>query len=273
MPELPDVEAIRRYLVAGGLVGRTVTGVDLLWPRAVRTPSPEEFSRDLPGRRIREVRRRGKHLVLALAERPPRALVLHLRMTGSLLVHQAARERPRYTRNVLLLDGGLELCFVDPRKLGAMWLVLDEAEVLAGLGPEPLGPEFTPEALGQRLAGRDAPVKALLCDQAVVAGIGNIYADEVLFLAKVHPLTRGRDMSRAGTERLHEAIVVRLTQAIETLAPLVAGGGPPTETEGGLDALLVPRSEGAPCGRCGGTISRVPVRGRSTYFCPDCQTK
>ena len=143
MPELPEVEAVRRQLDSQGLVGRRVTGVELLWPRAVRMPSEEEFSSDVVGRRILRIRRRAKYLVLELGRRPRRALLLHLGMTGSLVVQQSGLERPRHTRNTLILDGGLELCFVDPRKLGAIWLVKDESEVLAKLGPEPLDSAFT----------------------------------------------------------------------------------------------------------------------------------
>ena len=165
----------------------------------------------------------------------------------------------------------MELCFVDPRKLGAMWLVKDEMEVLAGLGPEPLAPEFTLEVLGQRLSGRAAPIKALLCDQAVVAGIGNFYGDEVLFLAGIHPLTPGRLTSKVQLRRLHEAIVARLAEATEQLVPLVGCGGPPTEAERSPDALLMPRTEGATCSRCGTPVRRIVLRGRSSYFCPRCQ--
>lgn len=273
MPELPDVEAVRRYLMAQGLVDRAIEGVELLWPRAVRAPSQEEFGEQISGRRVGGVRRRAKYLVLDLSGHPGRKLILHLRMTGSLRLVRSGMERPPHTRNVLLLDGGDELCFVDPRKLGAIWLVGDEEEVLAGLGPEPLDPAFTPEVLAQRLSGRSAPIKALLCDQAVVAGIGNIYADEVLFVARMHPLTPGRLTSSRKARQLHQAIVTRLTEAVEQLAPLVPGGGPPTESGEGKELLLVPRSEGAPCARCGAPIRRIPVRGRSSYFCPRCQRR
>ena len=180
MPELPDVEIVRRYLICQGLVGRTIAGAQILWPRAVRSPSVGDFRSGLSGRSITDIRRRGKYLILDLDGHPTLVLVLHLRMTGSLLVKEAGLENPRHTRNVLLLDGGAELCFVDPRKLGAMWLVTDEADVTGGLGPEPLDPAFSPEVLARRLSGRTAPIKALLCDQGIVAGIGNIYADEVL---------------------------------------------------------------------------------------------
>ena len=273
MPELPDVEAVRRYLISQGLVGLTMTGVELLWPKAARGTGEDEFRSDISGRRIRDIRRRGKYLILELGGRPSRVLIMHLRMTGSMLVQQAGQDRPQYTRNVLLLERGLELCFVDPRKLGMMWLVSDEAEVLAGLGPEPLDPAFTSELLAERLSGRDAPVKALLCDQATVAGIGNIYGDEVLFMAGIHPLKRGRLISPEEMVRLHEAIVSRLSKAIKPLIPLVPGGGPPSESEQWQTELLMPRSEGTPCGGCGAPASRVVVRGRSSYFCGRCQAE
>ena len=272
MPELPDVETVRRYLVDRDLVGQTITGAQILWPRAIRSPSKEEFVADVSDRSITDIRRRGKYLILDLNGRPARVLILHLRMTGSLLVRESGLERPRHTRNVLLLEDGAELCFVDPRKLGVMWLVGDEADVLANLGPEPLDPAFTPEVLAQRLSGRTAPVKALLCDQAVVAGIGNIYADEILFYSGVHPLRSGKLVSLSDVQRLHSAIVVRLTEAIQQLAHL-AGVGPATESPEGRERLLVPRSDGSPCGTCGTPISRVMVRGRSSYFCRSCQAE
>ena len=268
MPELPEVEATRRHLVSQGLVGRTITGVELLWAGAARGLSAEAFTSDVSGRRIRDVRRRGKYLILALTGRPGRALVLHLRMTGSLLVQAHGAERPTYTRNVLLLDGGLELRFVDPRKLGTMRLVSDEAEVLAGLGPEPLDPEFTPEGLAGRLSGRTAPVKALLCDQAFVAGIGNLYADEVLFLACIYPLTPGGGLSLEDARRLHEAIVERLSEATQALVPWYAQRGQPDYGGSRPELLLLPRKEGAECTHCGEPVRRIIVRGRSSYFCP-----
>jgi formamidopyrimidine-DNA glycosylase len=273
VPELPDVETVRRYLIARGLVGRAITGAQILWPRAVRSPSEEEFVSEVSGRRIIDIRRRGKYVILDLDGRPARVLILHLRMTGSLLVKEAGLERPRHTRNVLLLDGGEELCFVDPRKFGVMWLVADEADVLAGLGPEPLDPAFTSAVLARRLSGHTAPVKALLCDQRIVAGIGNIYADEALFASGIHPLEQGGLLSPNEGRRLHRAVVVRLTEAIQQLAPLIGNGGPATESREGLERLLVPRSEGVPCSACDTPISRVIVRGRSSYFCGRCQAE
>ena len=273
MPELPDVEAVRRYLLSRGLVGRTVLGAKLLWPRAIREPSASQFRSEIRGRKIHDVRRRAKYLILELNGLPPRSLVFHLRMTGGLVLLSAEEERPRHTRNVLVLSDRWELCFVDPRKLGMMWLVEHESEVLAGLGPEPLDPAFTTEALGERLLRRNAPVKALLCDQAVVAGIGNIYADEILFSAGIRPMKIGTRLRRKQLEMLHRVIVERLSEAVEALTPLAGSDGPPTESERGRETLRVPRSEGAPCTHCGTLISRLVVRGRSSYFCSKCQTK
>ena len=273
MPELPDVEAVRQYLLAQGLVGRTITGVELHWPRAVRVPSEREFESDLPGRRIREIRRRAKYLILALGGRDGRVLILHLRMTGSLLVQKAGLDRPRHTRNVVFLEGDIELCFVDPRKLGMMWLVRDEEEVLSGLGPEPLDPAFTSEVLTRSLGGREAPVKALLCDQAVLAGLGNIYADEVLFVAGIRPVKRGGQMSANEIQRLHKAIVTRLEEATGLLVSLVPGSSPAPVGQQPLRSLQLPSSKGAPCSRCGTPVGRVVLRGRSSYFCPSCQTE
>ena len=272
MPELPDVEAICRYLVAEGLVGRTVTGVELLWPRAVRSPTPSEFEVELKGQSIRELGRRAKYLVARLNGQPSRTLLIHLGMAGTLRLRPQERgPRPAYTRNVLVVDGGVELCFVDPRKFGGFWLVSDEAEVLDGLGPEPLESTFTPAVLAEQLSRRNAPVKALLLDQGLVAGIGNIYADEALFLAGIHPLKRGSDLSRKEADGLHTAIVESLTEAIEPLVTYYASGGQPTYAQQEPERLSMPRSVGEPCPRCGTPVGRVVVRGRSSYFCPSSQ--
>ena len=269
MPELPDVEATRRYLLNSGLAGRSVERVELLWPRAVRTPGIEDFVLTLHGLRIEEVGRRAKFLLLSLEQ--GWTLMMHLRMTGSLLVQPADSPRPAMTRNLYVLDDGRELRFVDPRKLGQIWLTQDTAPILARLGPEPLDPEFTADVMGALLHGRSAPVKALLCDQSVIAGIGNIYADELLFAAGIDPLSPGSRLSGQQVERLHAETGPMLHGAIETLTASMPYHGPPTESAEGLQRLRVPRKEGAPCSQCGVAILRVPVRGRSTYFCPACQ--
>jgi formamidopyrimidine-DNA glycosylase len=269
MPELPDVEAVRRYLSARGLEGLAFTGATILWPKAIKTPSLEEFVLGITGRRIGPIGRRAKYLLFPLDD--GQTLIAHLRMTGSLLVEPATQDRHPMTRNIFSLDDGRELRLVDPRKLGMVWLVQDTAQVLKGLGPEPLEPDFTPQALGAQLRGRKVPIKALLCDQAVVAGIGNIYADEVLFVSGVHPLTQGSEVTGDQVKKMHGVIIEILSWAIERMAPLVSRGGPPTESAEGLLALEVPRKRGGSCSWCDDPIVRVAVRGRSTYFCPRCQ--
>ena len=174
-------------------------------------------------------------------------------------------------RNVLLLDDGRELRFLDQRKLGMLWLVNDLEPLLQGLGTEPLEDGFTLELLQQRLDGRNAPIKALLCDQTVVAGIGNIYADEVLFAARIHPLKPAVHLSAEEIRGMHHAIRTVLAEAVEKLAGSMPFGGPPTESEEGSHHLRVPREKDTPCTLCGEMIDRVRVRGRSTYYCPACQ--
>lgn len=276
MPELPDVEALRRFLVRLGVPGRRITAVDLRWPRAVREPSPGEFVRGLEGRLVRGLARRAKFLLFRLDD--GHTWIVHLRMTGNLALAPVDCPYHPHTRNAFHLDDGRALWFLDQRKLGQMWLVGDEDRVLAGLGPEPLAPDlsphpaFTPALLAEGVRGRRLPIKALLMEQSFVAGLGNIYADEVLFSARLHPLARADRLERGQVEALHRAIVTVLAEAVLRLEALVArAAGPPTESEEGVELLRVPRREGAPCTACGAPVCRVPVRGRSTYFCPRCQ--
>ena len=269
MPELPDVEATRRYLLNSGLAGCSVKNVELFWSRAVRTPGIEDFVLTLCGQRIESVGRRAKFLLFPLDQ--DWTLVMHLRMTGSLLVEDADEPRPAMTRNLYVLDDGRELRFVDPRKLGQIWLVEDTDSLLGRLGPEPLGPGFTVDVLQSCLAKRSAPIKALLCDQAVIAGIGNIYADELLFASGIQPLLPGSGLSSQQVERLHAEIEPMLTAATDTLTASMPFHGPPTESAEGLQRLKVPRGRNGVCSQCGGEITRVPVRGRSTYYCRACQ--
>ncbi len=276
MPELPEVEATRRYLLSADLVGKVVTGADVLWPGAIRGGPVEAFVLGITGRPILDIGRRAKHLLLRLGEGPnpsPATLAVHLRMTGGLLVAHGSEPRPEFTRNVILFDDGREIRFLDPRKLGTLRLVDDETELTADLGPEPLDPSFTPEVLASRLKGRSAPIKALLLDQSIVAGVGNIYADEALFAAGIRPTRAAKRLSRADHSALHAAIVDALSRAVEELAGLMPAGEPLAETSLGRNVLRVPRAAGQPCPRDGGEIRRQVIRGRSAYFCPRCQPR
>ncbi|MDH5696437.1 MAG: DNA-formamidopyrimidine glycosylase, partial [Dehalococcoidia bacterium] len=188
MPELPEVETTKNELVPH-IIGHRITGVTLFWDGVVRQPAVEEFCLRLMGQEITGVARRGKYLILSLSS--GEALIIHLKMSGSLLIKPASAQPDKYTRAILYLSNENQLQFRDPRKLGAIWLVEDKNTVIGKLGPEPLEADFTPQLLAQRLSKRSAPIKALLCDQGFIAGIGNMYADEALFSARIHPLRQG----------------------------------------------------------------------------------
>jgi len=269
MPELPEVETVKNELVPH-ILGRKITGIDLPWEGIVKTPSVEEFRSRLVGQKITGLSRHGKYLVLDLSSAD--ALVMHLKMSGSLLFGSDATEPPEYTRAVFHLEEGTRIFFRDPRKFGGVWLVSDWKMVTKKLGPEPLEPEFTPQVLAQRLKNRKAPVKALLCDQSVIAGIGNMYADEALFAAKINPLRSGSSLTPEELERLHHAIQQTLRAAIRNKgASIVNYYRPGGETGTAHFEFKVAHGRGKNCPDCGRPIQRIPVRNRGTYFCPECQ--
>jgi formamidopyrimidine-DNA glycosylase len=265
MPELPEVETIKNEL-APHIIGHTVTDVTLFWQGIVRQPSVEEFCSRLIGQKITGVERRGKYLIFSLSS--GEALIIHLKMTGSLLL----KPPDRFIRAILQMDGGTKIYFRDPRKFGAMWLVADKNTVVNKLGPEPLGAGFTPKILAQRLSGRTAPIKALLCDQNFIAGIGNMYADEALFLAKIHPLRSGKSLSSEEVKRLYRAIRQVLSAAInEKGASVDTYFRPSGEIGTAHFQFKVAHRRGGSCPLCGTRLQRLPVRNRGSYFCPRCQ--
>ena len=265
MPELPEVETIKNEL-APHIIGRAVTGITLFWQGIVRQPSVEEFCARLIGQKITGIGRRGKYLIFDLTS--GEALIIHLKMSGSLLL----KPPERFTRAILHLDGGTKLFFRDPRKFGAMWLVEDKNTVVDKLGPEPLEADFTPKILAQRLSKHTAPIKAVLCDQNFVAGIGNMYADEALFSARIHPLRSGKSLSQQEVERLHRAIRQVLSAAINNKGASVDTYFRPDGQIGTAHfQFKVAHRGGEPCPVCGTPIQRLPVRNRGSYFCPKCQ--
>lgn len=278
MPELPEVETVVRR-VRALLVGHTFGSQPFLaWPRVVHTPDLKEFRSLLPGHRVQAVDRRAKYILLSLdrGQRDPRSgrpdegtawtLVFHLGMTGHLQVVPASAPPDPFSHTVLPLEDGIELRFRDPRKFGKLWLVPDATLVVGGLGPDPLDPSFTADMLAGLLQGRRT-LKALLMDQAVIGGIGNVYADEALFAAGLHPLRPAGELTREEVGRLRAAIVSVLETAIRHETDGYLG---PNER---LMALTYSRTEGRPCRRCGGPIHRIQVHARSTYFCPACQPR
>jgi formamidopyrimidine-DNA glycosylase len=267
MPELPEVENTRRYLIKSGLPGRTLIRATISWARSVRLPVLEDFVLGIPGKRVEAVNRRGKYLLLPLDS--TETLVLHLGMTGRLRVHSPSQPAPPLLRHTISLDDGRELRFIDPRKIGHLWLVGDPEPIVGALGPEPLDGGFTPEVLAQVLRGRSTPIKALLLEQSVIAGLGNLYADESLYLAGIHPERLASDLSAAEVSRLRDAVVGALTRSVAEYdrARKEFWPDPPFA----LSPWTIPREAGASCPRCGGPVEMIRVRGRSTYFCPQCQ--
>ncbi len=275
MPELPEVENARRYLVQAGLPGRRICGVSVGWAKTVQRPSLEDFVLGLMDRTVQSIRRRGKYLLLPLAasgsgSESNSALVIHLGMTGGLRVQPKTQEPHPMVRHTFDLDDGRELRFIDGRKFGKLWLADDLEQVLPRLGPEPLDDGFTPEILAKALSGRNAPVKALLLEQSLVAGLGNLYADESLYLAGVHPLKPGSELSDIEISRLRDGIVAALERAVAQYDRNRQENWPDPPTA--LGTWTIPRQKDIPCPRCGGAISGIRVRGRGTYFCVNCQS-
>ena len=271
MPELPEVETIRRQL-APLVEGRRLAALGISDPRWCLPLAPDALRDALEGRRVQRLGRRGKYLVWEAEGEV--FLALHLRMTGTLLLDPPPGTP--YERVRFALDDGHELCFCDPRRFGTGELLLGRPaldEFLAArLGVEPLGPDFTTERLRMLARGRRAPVKAFLLDQTKVAGVGNIYADEALFRARIHPLRPVGTLRRAQLAALRDAVVGALE------AGLAAGGATIDDfrhadgVAGAFqDEFLVHLRAGEPCPACGSEVVKFVAAGRGTYACETCQ--
>ena len=269
MPELPEVETIKNEL-APYIVGHRIERVTLAWEGVVKKRSVEGFLSRLIGQGITGLARRGKYLIFNLTS--DEVLIIHLKMSGSLLLKPSSAEADKFTRAILYLDNETAFHFRDPRKFGAMWLVEDKNNVVGKLGPEPLGTGFTPQVLAQHLDNRTAPIKALLCDQSLIAGVGNMYADEALFAAKIHPLRSGGSLCRDEVKRLHSAIRRVLRAAIGNKGASIMNYFRPGGELGTAHFQFQVAHRGDKlCPVCGTLISRISVRNRGTYFCPKCQ--
>lgn len=274
MPELPEVETVAADL-RPHLVGRRIERAELRFPAIVRHPEPEQFREAVSGRRIAALSRRGKYILLHLAGGDD-LFVVHLGMTGQLRYLPAGADLEGHTHAVFTLDGGSHLRYRDPRRFGRL-LFGSEAELVGArklprLGPEPLDPLYRPADLGRRLAGRRAPLKALLLDQSVIAGIGNIYADEACFAARLRPQRAAGSLSRPAVGRLHAAIVEVLRKGIANRGASVdsyrdAWGNKGTQQE----ELQVYGRGGLPCFNCGRPLALIRLAGRATVYCPRCQ--
>jgi formamidopyrimidine-DNA glycosylase len=281
MPELPEVETIARGL-RRELVGRRFAGASVTWPRTVACPTANEFEAQIAGRRVDAVGRRGKYVVMTL---DAGFLLIHLKMSGRLRLARpgetvdpadgVAAVRDKHTHVVFSLDDGRELHFHDTRKFGRIYLVDDPQVVTGRLGPEPLDEALTLDEFRERLARRSGRLKSLLLNQAFLAGTGNIYADEALFLARLHPLRTANSLDADEQERLYHAIRTVLARAIRRRGTTLDDSGyVDAEGQAGSyqEAIAVYGRGGEPCLVCGTTIERIVVGGRSAHYCPACQS-
>jgi len=273
MPELPEVETIRRSLEPK-LVGRHITGIELLFAGALKGYRIDDPSQRVLGKRVERLSRRGKYLLFHLSDNL--AMVAHLRMTGRLLYVPPHLLTDKHTRVVFSLDNDYQLRFNDQRKFGYLIVVAeDDLGSLPGLrdlGAEPLTQEMNPAHLAQLLAGSGRPIKSFLLDQTRLAGVGNIYADEALFEARIHPLRPANSLTAPEVNSLYRAIVTVLQGGIAhrgtTVRDYVDGEGGAGEFQ---NLLKVYRKTGQPCPNCGMPIQRNRISGRSSHFCPGCQ--
>ncbi|MBN1449492.1 MAG: bifunctional DNA-formamidopyrimidine glycosylase/DNA-(apurinic or apyrimidinic site) lyase [Anaerolineales bacterium] len=286
MPELPEVETIARKL-RPELVGKSITKADLLWSRTLATPSPAQFNKWIKGQEIKAVGRRAKYVHIQLSEYH---LFVHLRMSGDLYIKEGKTAPEKHDRLILSLTPNpsptgreefppppvgegtgvreSKLVFNDTRKFGRVWLVRDLDEVIGGLGPEPLSDEFTAEMLYENLQSRHRQLKPLLLDQAFLAGMGNIYTDEALHMARLHPLAASDSVNREQAQALWEAIRAVLQEGIRR-----NGASIDWVYRGGefQNYFRVYDRKGLPCPVCGTEIERSVIGQRGTHVCPNCQ--
>jgi formamidopyrimidine-DNA glycosylase len=295
MPELPEVETVARDLQRW-VAGATITGATVTWDRTIRHPQPAEaFAAEIAGASIRRVSRRAKTVLIHLED--GRVMTVALRMTGALIVTPAGTPRDPYARVVFTLADGRELRYRDVRKFGRIGLwpggglrgvgagrgtrskkVAEGAkryrigEVFSGHGPEPLSSSFSSRRFAERLARRSAKLKTLLLDQSFIAGVGNIYADEALWRARLHPLRAADTLDEGEIRRLHRTVRQVLREGIanrgSSFSDYVGADGQPGANQ---ERLAVYRRTDQPCYRCGRPIRRIVVGQRSTHFCPHCQ--
>jgi len=272
MPELPEVETIRLHLRRGSdeepsLVGQRIEGVSLRWPRHIVEPAVSTFRKQIRGRTVQDVTRRGKFILIPL---DGRTLAIHLMMSGDLRIADSASPRGRFDHTVFNLESGWQLRFSDSRKFGRVYLLKDPGGLLGKLGPEPLSDDFDSAALDQILSEHRRALKPLLMDQTVIAGLGNIYADEALHRAKLHPLRQSDSLHSAEVRDLWGGIRAALQSGLDH-----NGASIDWVYRGGdfQNYFRAYGRAGEPCPACGTEIVRTVVGQRGTYFCPTCQVE
>jgi formamidopyrimidine-DNA glycosylase len=264
MPELPEVETIARTL-RPQLIGKRIVAADVRWARTVAMPTARKFKEQIRGQKIVEVSRRAKFLKIQLSTYN---LLIHLRMSGDLLVKQGKIKPEKHDRLILTLANNRSLVFNDTRKFGRVWLTKDIEKVLGRLGPEPLSDDFTPDWLYNALRSHHRKLKPLLLDQRFLAGLGNIYTDESLHMAKLHPRALSDSVTAGQAEKLHQAIQTILQEGIRR-----NGASIDWVYRGGdfQNHFRVYGRDGEPCPVCGTVIEKIVVGQRGTHFCPNCQ--
>ncbi|MFC1798749.1 DNA-formamidopyrimidine glycosylase [Thermodesulfobacteriota bacterium] len=274
MPELPEVQTIVNDLIASDLIDKKIISARVYWPKTIDRMSPATFCRRIKGKQIRSIDRRGKFIVIKLSQQT--VLLIHLRMTGRLVFEDSKHPRNKHEHVILNLADRRQLRFKDTRKFGRFYLVDNPEEVCGHLGPEPLAKEFTLRVFIERLRVRRRRIKPLLLDQSFVAGIGNIYADESLWAAGIHPERLSSSLADSEIRALHRAIPRVLKQGLKHMGTTLGRGETNFYSVAGYrgnnqERLKVFRRDGQPCPRCRKVIQRMVVEQRGTFFCPACQ--
>ncbi len=274
MPELPEVQTVVDDLIAAGVPGTVITDTRVFWKKTVATHKAAEFCKKIRNRQIAAISRRGKFIIFQL--RPEMALLFHLRMTGRFVLAPAGSHRTRHDHLIFRLEDGRQLRFHDTRKFGRVFLVSESRSITGHLGPEPLAAGFSAKTLTAMLSSRKRQLKPLLLDQTFIAGLGNIYVDEALWEARLHPLASAAALDANQARKLHRAIRKVLKQGLKNSGTTLGNGQAnfySLEQKNGRNRsfLKVFRRTGQACPRCNTPIERLMVGQRSTHVCTHCQ--
>jgi formamidopyrimidine-DNA glycosylase len=270
LPELPEVETIRRALQSGGRGGPAIPGwqimsADLLWDKTLAVPDKSDFKKQISGQKVKQINRRAKYLDIELGNAH---LLIHLRMSGDIRVEEKTGALQPHDRLVIAFTNAYRLVFNDTRKFGRVWFVEDPDIVLKKIGPEPLDESLTEQEFFEQLRRRKRQLKPLLLDQSFIAGLGNIYTDEALHLAGLHPLLIASELSREQASELLSAIRRQLNEGISR-----NGASIDWVYRGGSyqNSFRVYGRSGKPCADCGTLVTKIKVGQRGTHICPQCQ--
>lgn len=270
MPELPEVETFRRFLLQGvsgspSILGKRIENAEVLWEGSLAFPTPDQFLDRIQGQFVTGISRRGKNLLVSLSDQ---TLIIHLRMSGELVVEEKTNPKGKHYRIILNFSDQYRLAFNNIRKFGRIWLTSDPESVVGHLGPEPLAEDFTPQRFHKLLHSRNRQLKYFLLDQTLIAGMGNIYTDESLYRARLHPARISSTLSEAESKLLWKSIREVLKEGIQN-----HGSSIDWMYKGGdyQKYLSVYNLEGKHCQRCNTPIERIKIAQRSTYYCPSCQ--